>query len=142
MKTTEDQWKEMQETSLVVEENDRAWTYGDNPETILVRREISGKLADDIRSRFGVDDDIPVYITEEEIEGSYSEWTSYTDYVMTIDCGRHQKKFDEIYAVYNFEKLLKWLDETEEANAQRVAEAEALHEKSISELQEFAKNRL
>lgn len=142
MKTTEDQWKDMQETSLVVEEHERGWTYGDNPETILVRREISGKLADDIRTRFGVNDDIPVYITEEEIEGHYSEMTSYTDYVMTIDCGKHQKSFGEIHAIYNFEQLLKWLDETEEANAKRVAEAEALHEKSISELQEFAKNRL
>lgn len=141
MKTYEDHWKEMQETSLVVEEYEGGWTYGDTPENVSVKREISGKLAHDIRARFGVDDDTPVFITEEEIEGYYSEMTSYTDYVMIIECGKHEKRFGEIYASKNFEQLLKWLDETEEANAKRAAENEASHKKYIAELHALAGSR-
>jgi hypothetical protein len=94
----------------VTETETDGYGYGAE-ETKSVKREISGKLADDIRTRLGVSELHPVFLTELEKSGWISDYTSDTDYHMIIECGGHTKKFLRWNAAMNFGSLMEWIDE-------------------------------
>lgn len=76
-----------------------------------VKRQVEGKLAVDVRKRFNVAEDAPVFLTEKSSVVDLSELTAETVYDTIIECDGHTKTFDEQSASENFAALLAWLDE-------------------------------
>lgn len=75
-----------------------------------VKRQVEGKLAVDVRKRFNVAEDAPVFLTEKSSVVDLSELTAETVYDMIIECDGQTKTFDEQSASENFAALLAWLD--------------------------------
>lgn len=75
----------------------------------LVKREVSGRLADDIRKRFGVTDQAPVFISELEAEAQIGDetWEHFRE--LLIECGDHKMDFETASEESNFAAMLKWL---------------------------------
>lgn len=78
----------------------------------LVKREVSGRLADDVRKRFGIADQTPVFITELEADAQIGDetWEHFRE--LLIECGDHKMDFETYSEESNFAAMLKWLDET------------------------------
>ena len=86
------------------DEGEWEWPYPNQYKKSL----IEGTLADLIRAKFGVD--APVYITETEISGGWSEYTQETDFEFTVECGDESHEFSDILGYDNGLKgLLEWL---------------------------------
>lgn len=77
----------------------------------LVKREISGILADDIRKRFGVTDTTPVFISELEADAQIGdeEWEHFHE--LLIECGDHKMDFETLSESNNFAQMLTWLEQ-------------------------------
>lgn len=75
----------------------------------LVKREVSGRLADEIRTRFGVKDKTPVFISELEGDAQIGDetWEHFTELV--IECGDRKMDFDRYSEDNNFAAMLLWL---------------------------------
>lgn len=86
-------------------------TTKNSPQTETVERLITGKLAVDVRKRVLAADDAPVSIVEVSRTYWLTDWTSETDYQMTVKCNGVEQEFDRYSAQENFKKLLEWLDE-------------------------------
>lgn len=80
----------------------------------LVKRAVSGLLADDIRKRFGVTDQAPVFISELEADAQIGDetWEHFRE--LLIECGDHKMDFETVSEESNFAAMLKWLDEAPE----------------------------
>lgn len=77
----------------------------------LVKREVSGRLADDIRNRFGVTDATPVFISELEADAQIGDetWEHFKELV--IECGEHKMDFETHSNSRNFAQMLTWLEQ-------------------------------
>nr|WP_296763756.1 hypothetical protein [Rhodococcus sp. (in: high G+C Gram-positive bacteria)] len=95
------------------DENDGEWPYP----TEYVKSVISGELADQVRKKIGKDKNDflpPVYITEINVSGGYSEYTQENDYSFIIECGDYHSNelFDSRwYSNNQLNALLKWLED-------------------------------
>lgn len=85
--------------------------------TDLVKREVSGALAADIRKRFRSEegeekatDADPVYITEKKWSGWISEVTAETSYQCVVNWGGYEKDFESYGDVIAFNHFIDWLD--------------------------------
>lgn len=110
MKTAGEQWKEIQETSTVVQEYEGKMGSS-------VTLEISGKLADDIRTRFGIEDDSTVFIEEDIISGYFSSEVWTMEFILTVECDTHRKLFASHESEDSFKQLLEWLEATSKINS-------------------------
>lgn len=128
-------WENPGNNSVVVEEDDHTGWPDFYPER-TVKRSISGKLAHDIRTRLQEAEDIPVFVTEIERLGSYSENTDFTDYTMVIECGETKKYFESNIGSENLSALISWLDGNEPNALEEVSSKDA-----VSEIMEFVQQR-
>lgn len=101
-----DRWEDEPEFGRSADE----WPYP----TRYVKSLIEGELADRIRERLGLEDDVPVYITETVISGGWSEYTQETDYTHVVEAGWHEIELGYSYWGNGLGSLLKWLDEVDE----------------------------
>nr|WP_278101131.1 hypothetical protein [Microbacterium proteolyticum] len=91
------------------EDDEGSWPPPDRYSDYL----ITGHLADLIRARTG--ESGAVHFIERETEVGYSEWTSESDYEVTIQVGSFRRKFDgsadtEYLYQSALPKIQKWLD--------------------------------
>jgi len=75
------------------------WPYPTVTTTYLT----GGVLAQDVRKKLGLDDDVPIIMVEDAISGGYSEYTQENDYYITLKYGSESKEFDGIA------QLIQWL---------------------------------
>lgn len=128
-------WENTGNNSVIVEEDDHTGWPDFYPER-TVKRSISGKLAHDIRTRLKEAEDTPVFVTEIERLGSYSENTDFTDYTMVIECGETKKYFESNVGSENFSALISWLDGKEPDTSEEVSSKDA-----VSEIMDFVQRR-
>lgn len=88
--------------------NDGQWPYPDR----YTKSSIEGTLAERIRAKLGADWEAPVFITETEISGGYSEYTQENTFDFVLECAGITKEFDDGNGWDNgLSLLLKWLEE-------------------------------
>lgn len=83
------------------------WPYP----TRYIKSLITGDLADAVRARLGLEEHVPVLITETAVSGGYSEYTQETDYTHVVEVGEYRIELGYSYWGNGLEELLKWLDE-------------------------------
>ena len=84
------------------------------PETNTTTSIVTGELAERCRKMLGVDDpSVRVTITEREVVGGWSEYTTETDYWCELDCGSKSWRPESDYGKNGLEQLLEALDKAE-----------------------------
>lgn len=78
---------------------------------VIVKREVSGMLADDVRKRFGVTSTTPVFISEAEADALIGDETMEHFHTLLIECGDHSVDFESWSEGNCFTEMLAWLDE-------------------------------
>jgi hypothetical protein len=77
----------------------------------LVKREVEGKLAEDIRKRFGAEPEAKVFITELEADVKIGDetWDHFKELV--IECDGNKIDFENHMFTNAFVQMLNWLKE-------------------------------
>lgn len=102
--TLVDQWEDE-------DENDGEWPYPTQYSKYL----IEGDLADRTRNRLGVEDNVPVFLTETVESGGWSEYTQENYYTHTLEVGGFEVDIRGDGYTSSIEELVKWLGEENEA---------------------------
>jgi len=108
----------MSTNSTLIHEWEDAPEDGRDPEdwpypTRYSKSLITGDLADLIRARLGVEQHVPVMLTEEVVSGGYSEYTQENDYNHTLNVGEHTVELSAGWTSNGITALTDWLDKTE-----------------------------
>ena len=104
------------ESGTEVEEYTIAGTELDDT-TNWVKREIGGKMAEEIKARFRKEegevkaqDSDPVFLTEKDIYGWMSEMTSDLTFECIVEWGGYEKVFMSGVKLLSIGKFIDWLD--------------------------------
>lgn len=98
--------------------------YGQDTE--LVRRVITGTLADDIRTKLGAPPGAEVTVTERNHAWGYSTLTQDTDFEALIECAGISKELYSHWGEWNsLPTIIEWLTEPEQQPAKPTAPAVA-----------------
>lgn len=84
-------------------------------ETDCVKRVITGKLAEDVRTKLGAPPDAEVTVTEREHHGHYSTYTRDDDFDCLIECAGVSKELYSAWSEWNsLPLIIEWLTEPEQ----------------------------
>lgn len=78
---------------------------------VIVKREVSGRLADDVRKRFGVKDNTPVFISESQANAQIGDETWEHFHSLLIECGDQSYDFESWSEGNCFTEMLVWIDQ-------------------------------
>lgn len=93
-------------------------------ETEVIRRVITGRLADDIRTKLGAPADAEVAVTERHHAYGYSTLTQENDFEALIECAGVSKKVYSHWGEWNsLPTIIEWLTEPEQQPTKPTAPA-------------------